>query len=330
MERHHQLVRNFVAENEFSDLEEVNAAIAKRFAGSIDDLEYPNETPRDQATNLCYDAIDAHGRRRIQLARQAAERDPTCTEANNLLAEAAFDTDERIRMFQRSVELGTADVADMLEDPEAVGNFWAITETRPLIRAKSGLAHALAADGQASEAIAENLDILRLNENDNLGIRYDLIPLLLTQNRLAEAIEVLDRYSEKTAQWMYLKAQIEFRRGGPESEQAQVAMQEAFQSNPYVVELLLEPVPPPPVDGYTPGSPEEAVVLIEEQLENWSELEQFLPWMIGLHEQNATSRRTRSSKQTSRTSQTTKKGRQAKICSEEEVAQVAVRVCQSA
>ena len=74
------------------------------------------------------------------------------------------------------------------------------------MRAKCGLANSLVLDGQANEAISQMLDILRLNTNDNLGVRYEIIPLLLSQNREKEAVDVLNRYPEETGNWLYLKA----------------------------------------------------------------------------------------------------------------------------
>ncbi len=67
-------------------------------------------------------------------------------------------------------------------------------------------------------------DILRRNTNDNLGVRYEIIPLLLSQNREQEAVAILDQYPEKTGNGVYLKAQIACRRARPNSRTAQKAM----------------------------------------------------------------------------------------------------------
>ena len=108
----------------------------------------------------------------------------------------------------------------------------------------------LALDGQVNEAIAQMLDILRLNSNDNMGIRYELIPLLLSQARETEAIEVLNRYPEETGSWLYLKAQVEFRRISPSGRSAQKTMFAAFRFNPHVVELLESDGPPIMLEHY--------------------------------------------------------------------------------
>ncbi|EAQ81375.1 tetratricopeptide repeat protein [Blastopirellula marina] len=276
-ERHFRLVQAVIAQNEGMELEDLNALINQQFTGSIDDFDYPSETPFDRAENLCYAAIDAHGRRRIQLIRQALQEDPTHIESNVLLAESVHETSHKIELFRQAVEFGEAQFADLLET--AVGQFWEISETRPLMRAKTGLANSLAADGQANEAIAQMLDILRLNSNDNQGVRYQIIPLLLSQHREKEAVEILDCYPEETGNWLYLKAQIEFRREGRNGQSADKAIAAAIEFNPHVIELLIAGPPPTMPERYTLGSAEEAAILIEGQMESWSETEGFIEWM---------------------------------------------------
>jgi hypothetical protein len=280
-ERHFGIVNSVMSQNEGLGLDELNELLNSQFTGSIDDFYYPSETPFDRAENLCFAAIDSYGRRRLQLARQALEADPTHVEANVLLAESVHDVTQKIDRFQKAVALGESQHAGLLETE--AGNFWGISETRPLLRAKNGLAYSLALDGQANEAIALMLDILRLNTDDNMGVRYEVIPLLLSQNREKEAVEVLDRYPEESASWFYLKAQVEFRREGSGGRAAQKAITAAFRFNPHVIELLSALEPPGTPEHYALGSPEEATIVIEEHLESWTETEGFVEWMFGQH-----------------------------------------------
>jgi tetratricopeptide (TPR) repeat protein len=277
-ERHFGLIQSLIKQNEGMDLDQLNELINRQFTGSVDDFDYPSETPFDCAENLCYAAIDTYGRRRIQLARQALQEDPSHTEATLLLAESTFDAYRKIELFRKAIEHGEAQCAELLETE--VGQFWGLSETRPLLRAKYGLASALAADGQVNEAITQMLDILRLNQNDNLGVRYEIIPLLLSQNKEKEAVEILNRYSEETGIWLYLKAQVEFHREGPSGPSARKAIQAAIKFNPHVIKLLMADHPPMMPEHYALGSPGEAAVVIEEQLDSWTESEGFVEWMI--------------------------------------------------
>lgn len=277
-ERHLGLAQALIKQNEGMELDQLNELLNSQLKGSIDDFEYPSETPFDRAENLCYAAIDAYGRRRIQLARQALQEDPGHLEANVLLAESVHETNAKIELFGKAVKLGESQFAELLETE--VGHFWGISETRPMMRAKHGLATALAADGQANEAITQMLDILRLNTDDNMGVRYEIIPLLLSQHREQEAVDILNRYSEETGNWLYLKAQVEFRRVGPTGRSAQKTMAAAFKFNPHVLELLTAVHPLMVPEHYALGSPEEAAIVVEEQLESWTESEGFIEWMF--------------------------------------------------
>jgi tetratricopeptide (TPR) repeat protein len=273
-ERHFRLVQAVVDQNQGLDLDQLNELLNSKFTGSIDDFDYPSETAFDRAENLCYEAMDNYGRRRIQLARQAVQEDPTHVEANNLLAESAFDLDEKIERFKSAVEFGRQHNKQFLQSE--TGNFWEISQTRPFIRALYGLAVALESQGKRTEAIDQLLEILRLNTNDNLGARYVIMPLLLNQNRDSEALAILERYREQTASWLYLSALIMFRKHGKNSRASQLAIEKALQFNPHVIELLSSDEPPLIPEDYQLQSPDEAANVIEEQMESWLDTEEFI------------------------------------------------------
>ena len=277
-EWHFKMVHEFIQQHgEGMSLDELNAEINARFTGPMDDFEHPMETPADRAEALCQQAIDTFGRRRIQLAKQALAEDATHVEANILLGESSRAAERRIELFRKAKEMATAQLGSMMD--EEVGHFWGITETRPFMRATHGLADALHAAGQTREAIAQYQELLRLNPNDNQGVRYRLTPLLLAHNREAEAVELLDRYSEPTAQWHYMKSLVEFRRNR-RSAAAKKAMRAAFRANGHLVELLQSPTSPMFPDSYALGSPEEAAICIQEMSEAWDETQGYLEWMF--------------------------------------------------
>jgi hypothetical protein len=272
------MIQELLQQNADMHPEEINEMLSSRFTGPLADMDLPSETPFDRAEKLCSEAIATYGRRRIQLARQALQEDPTHVEANILLAESTNDIEQRILRYEAAIAVAEEHCAEFFKD--AIGHFWAIPQTRPLIRAKHGLAWSLATDGQTNAAIAQMLDILRLNENDNMAVRGEVVPMLLTQDREEEANAIMDRYEEESASWLYLKAQVSYRAGGPSSRRAQAAMAAAIKFNPHVFELLASEEPPMVVDHYSLGSPEEAAVVIHEQIESWTECEGFVDWMV--------------------------------------------------
>ena len=76
------------------------------------------------------------------------------------------------------------------------GHFWGVLETRPYMRARQGLADTLWRLDRRDEARSHYEEMLRLNPNDNQGIRYLLVMLLLEMDlrcRRGETAEPVSR-----------------------------------------------------------------------------------------------------------------------------------------
>ena len=82
---------------------------------------------------------------------------------------------------------------------EYIGDFWAIYETRSYLNAKYEYVALLMNCTMMSKAKAECEDILRLCENDNLGIRYFLMHIYTHFEDEKKALELFKKYDkEKT------------------------------------------------------------------------------------------------------------------------------------
>ena len=136
-------------------------------SGAVDDA-------LGRAQDLIYDAFDAPtAKRRIVLALKALEISPLCADAYVLLAEHAAPqmSGERLELYRRAVEAGELALGKVAFE-EDVGHFWGLLETRPYMRARcGGIAQMLWASGRHEEAVAHYRDLLRLNPNDNQGVR---------------------------------------------------------------------------------------------------------------------------------------------------------------
>lgn len=293
-ERHLGQAEALIAEHQGEmDLDQLNQLLNEKLTGSLDEIDPPSDTAFDRAEELCFQALEQQGRNRVRLIRQALREDPMHLRAHELLAENTLDLQTRIERYQAALELGQVQLKDLWETE--VGHFWQILKTRPFIRAKHGLALALEENGQRKEAIEQMLDILRLNTNDNLGVRYRLVALLMTQDRETEAAQILEQYPDESAAWWYLKALVEFCLQGPASDKAQETMLKAFAANPHVSELIVRGEPPRLPESYSPGSVEEAEVILEEQAEAWMTRPDFVGWMAAgkkfLDQENAKGKR---------------------------------------
>lgn len=260
MERVLREVERFVADRQFADDAEASAAIQQRFRGHLDDVPSTAATPLDKAQDLVYRAFEARGRRRIQLARKALELSPDCADAYTVLAEQARDVERALDLYAAGVDaaeraLGPAVFA------EQAGHFWGLVQTRPYMRARFGLAQSLEALGRREEAMAHYRALLRLNPNDNQGVRYSLLALLLELDRDDEAGSLMAEFAdEPTALWRYGRALWTFRREG-DGPAARGRLDAALRSNRYAARYLTgddEPGPRPA--SYALGSEEEAIV----------------------------------------------------------------------
>jgi len=241
MERSLADLHKHLDEQAFESEEEVNAYLQQLLGPGGSIPEVPARTPLEEAQNLMYDAWEARGSRRVQLARQALEISPDCADAYVLLAEeTARSIAEARQFYEKGVAAGERALGPEIFE-EDLGHFWGILSTRPYMRARCGLADCLLAMGEHDEAIQHYRDMLRLNPNDNQGIRYTLAACLLETNRDDELRDLLknEEYTEDcSAEWLFTWTLLEFRRRG-DCAKARARLKTALEWNPHVPDFLL-------------------------------------------------------------------------------------------
>ncbi len=272
--RIHQHLKHHPPANE----EEMRRAIEPFMGRAPGEIEFKPQTPLEEAQEICYQAFDALGRRRFQLAREALRICPDCADAHVLVAERCAGVDEAHEQYVRAVDAGSRSLG-----PEAFredeGRFWGEIDTRPYMRARSGLAECLESLGRTDEAAGHYQEMLRLNPDDNQGIRYRLLPILLRSGRDEEAEELLDRYEEEVAaMWAYGRALLAFRRGG-DGDEARSLLAWAAKVNAYVPHLLCGEPPADMPTMFAPGSREEAIRCALQQHAAWKETPGALEWL---------------------------------------------------
>jgi len=262
---------------DFASLEEANEFLARTLEEGLPAAE--PETPEERAEELMDRAWEAPGRRAVLLARQALEVWPDCADAYNLLALRAADPEDSRELYERGVAAGERALGPEVFREEA-GRFWGLLETRPYMRARQGLAEALVELQRFDEATEHFRDLLRLNPNDNQGVRDSLVNLLIAADRDGEAEELLERYREEsTATMAYPRALLAFRREG-DSFEARGRLTRALQANSFVPGLLLgKRKPRPPADTYAPRSEEEAALYLMASCRTWESTPGALDWL---------------------------------------------------
>jgi tetratricopeptide (TPR) repeat protein len=148
-----------------------------------------------EAQDLAYAAMEGPTpQRALQLANKALGLNSRCVDALMLVAQLSGRTgEEQIADVAAAVRIGEEGLGKRFFKQNR-GCFWGILETRPYMRARAFLADLLAASGRVSEA-AEHLEaMLRLNPNDNQGLRYVLLGHYLELDHLDAAAGLLERF----------------------------------------------------------------------------------------------------------------------------------------
>jgi tetratricopeptide (TPR) repeat protein len=238
-------------------------------------------TPLEKAEDLLMRAHDVHDpEKRCQIAQQALAICPDCADAYVVLAENAGSRTEALTLYEQGVAAGERALGERCVR-ELAGHFWSPLETRPYMRAREGLARMLWASGQREAAVGHIQEMLRLNPNDNQGLRYRLLACCFWLERLSDLQELLDRYpNEGSAVWAYGRALLAFRTEGDTAASREL-LRQARKTNKHVPAYLLELKFPPEhaPDCYSPGQESEAIFFIRESLGVWNSTPGAIDWL---------------------------------------------------
>ncbi len=192
-----------------------------------------------RAQDVMYDAWDkTTSRSRIALARKALDISPLCADAYNLLAEEAATPAEARDLYARGLEAG-----ELALGPEGFeeyqGHFWGFLETRPYMRARQGLALTLLTLGEEEAAIEHFQAMLKLNPNDNQGIRYLLLGSLLRRDDMPALKALLADYPDEwSVYWLYTRALIAYREDRASAPATLKLLKDAQSVNEHVPAIL--------------------------------------------------------------------------------------------
>jgi tetratricopeptide (TPR) repeat protein len=248
----------------------------------------------EAAQELMYQAWEQRSQgRRIALAREALTVHDGCADAYSLLASEDARTDAEAReLWERAVAAAEAALGKRAFVEDA-GHFWGLLETRPYMRARHGLAQCLWHVGDRAGAIAHFQELLRLNPNDNQGVRYQLAACLLEAGEDGALEELLARYADDaSAVWSWSAALLEFRRSG-DSARSRKALRAALEQNPHVPGYLLgeKKLPRHLPDYIGIGDEPEGIAYAAEHGDAWRGTRGALDWLAAQRGPRAGSRK---------------------------------------
>lgn len=238
----------------------------------------------DIAQDIIYEAWETESRReRIKMAKEALSISPDCADAYNLLAEEEAKTIEEAKgLYQKGMEGGRRALGEKIFKEDG-GHFWGYIPTRPYMRSRAGLMECLWELGDYDEAIGHAKAMLKLNVNDNQGIRYLLIAYLAELGRYDGLESFMNKggyRNDGAAEWFYTRALLVFVRKGA-SELAEKELVIALKSNKYVPEYLTgkKEIPRILPDRITMGGEDEGYCYAARNIEAWKKVPGAVDWL---------------------------------------------------
>ena len=206
---------------------------------TVADITSSGRSALYQAQELIYDAWETPDPIEcVELAEEALKISPDCADAWVLLAEETAESPEQaLEFYQKGVEAGERALGPESFN-EYAGHFWGHLDTRPYMRARCGLAECLWAMGEHDTTISHYYAMLKLNPNDNQGIRYLLLTCLMSTSQYAGARELIKEYEgDVSADWAYTRTLLAFIENG-DSPVSRTHRKTAIATNKYVPAYL--------------------------------------------------------------------------------------------
>jgi len=233
----------------------------------------------DQLVAEAYEELDHSYRTALAKVRKALKLDSSCCNAFAFLADYEAETPaETVEYYRKAVDVAAYTLGHEFFQKHS-GEFWDWECTRPYIKFLARLANRLYVAGQPEEALVCYKRLLELNCNDNMGIRYYVIHLLIELGYDNEANEFYEALKDEDSTFVrYAYCLMTFRTTGNSTQSAH-AFQQAFESNRFVPKMLLDDEPFSNDDPCLPDDQAEAEDYCNLARPAWQKTPKALDWL---------------------------------------------------
>lgn len=232
----------------------------------LDEYKFFN-SPKFKSDELLEQALDATSKSKaLKFAKEALEIYPDNIDAEALIAEYEENPIKRLKKFDSIVEKATKLLEEQnMFDEENIGDFWLILETRPYMRARYNRLLILKDLGRYTEATKECEELLKLCNNDNIGIRYILMGLYCILEKFDECEKLYKKYDDESLFMVFIMSIMYFKKG--DYKKAKQYLKKSEEQNEFILDFLLDEngefLKEKP-DYYSYGSEEEAFLAIHD------------------------------------------------------------------
>ena len=192
----HKFIEGKELENE-EDLQNELSAFLEKYNSNLNSNVRSMIKDADDYLEMAYDADSEE--KAIEYARKALKLDKNLLDAKLLIIRYEEDIETEKRQLEDAIKVETKRLEkEDFFDNESIGHFWGIVDTRPYMRARAAYIEVLIEMGKIKKAVAECEDVIRLNENDNMGMRYKLMTLYAYLEDPDAARGLNNRYKEES------------------------------------------------------------------------------------------------------------------------------------
>lgn len=199
------MLQEFLKNNNVKDIDKANEKL-QEFIKMYNngEIEYKN-TPLDDAYEILEEAQNARNEKEaIKLAKNAYEKSSECFDAILFQCDLEENGIKRMKLLDDGLEFEKNRLTkEKYFDKENIGHFYGIFETRPYIRGLVIKIEYLLEEGKLRQAANVCKEVLRLNENDNLGARYLLMAIYATLEEEKDMLELYKKYPEEDLEMLF-------------------------------------------------------------------------------------------------------------------------------
>ena len=194
---------------------------------------------REESDDLLFEAYDEPNElEAIKLAKKALELNPENIDAENFITEHEKKKIKKLEKYETTLnkEKARLEKEDYFSD-ENIGIFWGLIETRPFMRTKHSYMLTLMKLGRYTDAIKQGEELIKLNGNDNQGVRYLLLGLYTILERFDDTEALYKKYGGGST-FMLLPMAIMYYKKGDYSKSKKI-LKNLKENNEFLMDFLV-------------------------------------------------------------------------------------------
>lgn len=232
-----KILEKFFKENQSASMEEINVKLQKLLEDyNKGEIDYET-TPLELADEILDKAYQCKSKKEsLKLAKEAFAMSDACFDAILLQVDLAKGILNKEKILNDGLAYEKERLTKEGFFKDYMGSFYSAFETRPYMRGLSKKSILLARCSKYTQAINECKEILTLNKNDNLGIRFLLmfIYAFLEDEKALKAL--IKKYPSNSLDSLFPLFLLYYKLG--QEKEANIYLEKINQANPNFVKLF--------------------------------------------------------------------------------------------